>query len=721
MVLRIRLLGLPEISRDGEPLALPGHRPLALLAYLLISGKPQSREHLANLLFDRPNDPRAALRWTLLQIRKSVGSQTILANRREIAFNFQSDYWLDVAAFEAGDLDCYRGELLQGLMLRAAHQYDAWLLVERERLRVQYQNGLERKLEAVQESEDAAAIESTALQLLQLDNLREDWHQALMRAYARQGKYEAAQAQFELCRQILREELATDPAPVTVALAGVIQRQQADLYRAVVAQSPDSVPLSGSTEPNESRPPMPNQKGTIVPERSRPTNSGNWSLASKSIISVAGLAFLVTIVAFGINYSRQFTGRTAMAGAIQDDNISSGDFAGTTVTMLIRTGDDYVELFEKSLAPFEEESGITINLLTSSDYADLIPDLIASGATPDLVMFPQPGLLAEFVRQGQIVDVRTFLDEAYLRQQYSDALLEAAVIEGQMAGIWHKSAVKSLVWYPKQAFNDAGYEVPTTWAELKALSDQIVADGGTPWCIGIESGAATGWVGTDWVEDILLRTAPVASYDAWVAGEMPFDSPEIRRVYAIMEDIWLKNYYVYGGPLAILTESWYENSLHLLANPPSCLLHRQASFVLQAFPDDVTYGQDYDVFYLPPIDAKFGRPILGAGDIIAMFNDRPEVREVMRYLATAESIRYLVIESGVLSPHRDVPFEWYSDPALLKITHILAEADAYRFDGSDLMPAKVGGAFHQGIVDWVKGADLDSLLSVIDDSWPRDE
>ena len=402
-------------------------------------------------------------------------------------------------------------------------------------------------------------------------------------------------------------------------------------------------------------------------------------------------------------------------------NLSRRELAGTTVT--IAGPIQREELFEESLMPFEKKSGIHIEVGSyRNDFTRVLPSVVTSGLTPDIVMFPQPGFLAEFVRQDQVVDPRTFLDEAYLREQYGDALFEATLLEGQVAGVWYGSNVKSLVWYPKKAFDSAGYEVPQTWDQLMALSDQIVADGRTPWCIGLESGSGSGWVGTDWVEDILLRTASLDTYDAWTTGELPFDSPEIRRVFAIMEEIWLDDSYVYGGPPTMVSDTFSESVRHMFEDPPACFLHRQASFIVAFFPDDAVYGRDYDFFYLPPIDDKYGRPVLGGGDIMAMFNDRPEVRAVMRYLTTAESVKRLVEEGGVIASHRDAPFEWYSDLTSLKTAQILYEADAFRFDASDLMPGNVGtGTFRQGIIDWVNGADLDSVLREIDSSWPDEE
>ena len=82
--------------------------------------------------------------------------------------------------------------------------------------------------------------------------------------------------------------------------------------------------------------------------------------------------------------------------------------------------------------------------------------------------------------------------------------------------------VKGLVWYPAPEFEQAGYTVPTTWSELIALSERIVADGRTPWCMGWENGATSGSPGTDWIEGLLLL-AVSASTTAGRATRSPDD------------------------------------------------------------------------------------------------------------------------------------------------------------------------------------------------------
>ena len=200
MTLLVRLLGPIQISRDGQLISIRGFKATALLAYLLVTGKPHSRRHLMDLLFDGPVDPNASLRWLLSELRRTLGSTYLVADRQQVAFNFDLDFWVDVTDFEAGQIDLYRGDFLEGLNVRDAFGFEEWSLFERERLKGIYKGALVRQLESSESRGDDPTVIETAHKLLRLDNLTEGWYCSLMRAYARQGQREAALAQFELCR-----------------------------------------------------------------------------------------------------------------------------------------------------------------------------------------------------------------------------------------------------------------------------------------------------------------------------------------------------------------------------------------------------------------------------------------------------------------------------------------------------------------------------------------
>ena len=416
---------------------------------------------------------------------------------------------------------------------------------------------------------------------------------------------------------------------------------------------------------------------------------------------------------------------TTTASAAADNGIpwtDGQDLSGSTVNVFGAFVDVDAERFDASMAPFEEQTGIDIVYEGSGDFESLVVIRAEGGDPPDIAAFPQPGLMADMVRRGFIVDLSESFSMDYLQQQYSDAWIDLSRVDDTIAGVWYRASLKSLVWYAKPVFEAEGYEIPETWDDLVALSEQMVADGHVPWSIGIESSGATGWVATDWIEDIMLRTATPEQYDAWTRGELPFDSPEVRRAIEVMGDIWFRDGFVLGGRSAILTVPFGDAATPLVTDPPRALMHRQATFIAGFLPESAQeqVGEVIDVFYLPPIDDEEGRPALGAGDILSAFNDDPATLAVMRWLASGESTRVWAGFGGFVAPHKDAKIEWHGSYVDQKAAEIIQNADTFRFDGSDLMPGAVGaGTFWTGMVDYVSGEELGSVLAKIDASFPR--
>ena len=386
--------------------------------------------------------------------------------------------------------------------------------------------------------------------------------------------------------------------------------------------------------------------------------------------------------------------------------------------MLGTWGGQELEAFLKVLEPFEKETGIDVEFTGTRDLVAVLTTRVAAGNPPDVAALPNPGQMAELAAEGHLVDLSKVLDMQTLKSQYAPVWLDLGSYNGKLYAIFISADLKSLVWYNPKAFAARGYAIPKTWDELMALSDRIVRDGATPWAIGLESGAASGWPGTDWIEDIMLRTAGPEVYDRWVAHRIPWTDPAVRRAWEIFGKIARDPRYVYGGPTGALSTNFGDAVNFLFTSPPKAYLHRQAtfiqSFIRQANPKLVA-GQDYDFFALPPIDPRWGTPVLGGADMVAMLRDTPEARALMRYLASPQAQERWVAALGKLSANRAVRMEAYPDALTRKAAQILVSANVFRFDGSDLMPAAVGsGAFWEGILRYVGGEDLDSVLESIE-------
>ncbi|MCE0504976.1 ABC transporter substrate-binding protein [Roseivivax sp. GX 12232] len=403
------------------------------------------------------------------------------------------------------------------------------------------------------------------------------------------------------------------------------------------------------------------------------------------------------------------------------------DFAGEVLEVRgSSTGDDKTKL-GNLFAYFEAATGAEVRLSGSDNFEQDIVIAAQSETLPEIAMFPQPGLAEEMAAQGHLValsdDNRAWFEENFAAGASWADLVTYAGPDGteRIYGTIFGADVKSLVWYSPIAFDEMGYDIPESMEELKELTEQIVSDGGTPWCIGLGSGAATGWPGTDWVEEFLLRTQPVEVYDQWVANEIPFDDPRI--VAAIEEYGWFARNedFVVDGVEAVASKDFRDSPAGLFTIPPECYMHRQASFVPNFFPEGVEVGSDAEFFYFPAYaDKDLGQPVLGSGGVIAATTDRPVAMAFVEFLKTPVAHEIQISQGQFLTPHLKASKEAYQNETQATQGEILTNATTFRFDGSDLMPAEIGtSAFWSAMVDYQTGASAEAVARDVQERWSR--
>lgn len=377
--------------------------------------------------------------------------------------------------------------------------------------------------------------------------------------------------------------------------------------------------------------------------------------------------------------------------------------------------------FNAVIAAFEEQNpDIDVIYSGTAEFETLITVRVQAGDAPDIAAFPQPGAVAKLAREGQLVPLWDDALQVY-DTNYQPAWKDLSSVDGTPYGMFHRVNAKGWIWYNKPAFEAAGYQIPTTWDELMALQEEMKGSGIAPWCEGIESGAATGWKGTDWIENLMLRTQPVDVYDKWVAHEVMFDSPEVRNAWSYLEKIWMDPEAVYGGPAAIATTNFKDAAPGLFSDPPQCWLHMQGSFVTNFFPKDIQADLDnmVGVFMMPPIDESLPATLEVGGDQFVVFkgHDRPEVKKFIEFLGTPASVKPWAEQGGSLFPHIDQDLSWYPTKLERTMAEAITTAAAARFDGSDQMASELNLAFWKGVTDWISGVrTLDEALADIDAS-----
>lgn len=402
-----------------------------------------------------------------------------------------------------------------------------------------------------------------------------------------------------------------------------------------------------------------------------------------------------------------------------------GDLTGTTVGVYTSILPPEQEAHEASYELFTECTGAEVSYEGSDQFETQLVVRLQANNAPDIAYIPQPGLLQTVVESGQVVaapeptadNVDEFFGEDWKGYGTVDDTFYAAPLG---------ASVKSFVWYSPGMFEENGWEVPETWDDMLALSDEIVDSGMQPWCVGIESGEATGWVATDWLEDAVLRDAGAEVYDQWVNHEIPFDDPAIVESLDRVGGIMKNSDYVnagFGDVNSIATTAFQEAGLPILDG--DCAMHRQASFYAAQWPEgtDVSEGGDVFAFYLPTTNDDNGRPVLGGGEFVAAFSADPQVQAFQTYLSTDVWANQKAINTpgggwvsantgldaaNLTSPIDQLSAETFQDPEAV-----------FRFDGSDQMPSAVGaGSFWREMTAWVTGDSSEEALGNIENSWP---
>jgi len=381
----------------------------------------------------------------------------------------------------------------------------------------------------------------------------------------------------------------------------------------------------------------------------------------------------------------------------------------------------YIDSFKQ----FEECTGITVEFQGDKEFDTQIQVRIQGGDAPDISVFAQPGVVRQLVDTGDVVEAPQSVTDN-LNEFWNDSWQAYVVFDGKTYGAPNEANVKSLVWYSPGAFTEAGYEIPNTLDELKALSDTIASTGDKPWCDGIAAGDATGWPVTDWMEQMMLLLFPVDVYDQWVNNDIAFDAPEPTAALDAAGEFIKNPDYVNGGfgdVSSIATTEWQDAGVPITQG--KCWMYRQGSFYGQMWPEGTTVAPDGDVnaFYFPPIDDQT-KPVLGGGSFIVAFSDRPEVQAFQTFLSSdvwANAIIDATPTGGWTTANKGADASKLTNPIDRLSMEILQDPQAvFRYDGSDQMPAAVGtAAFWTQATQWILGQSTADTLSAIQAAWPK--
>ena len=389
--------------------------------------------------------------------------------------------------------------------------------------------------------------------------------------------------------------------------------------------------------------------------------------------------------------------------------------AGETISVLGSWTDQELTAFNAVLAPFEQRTGAKVAYTATRDLTGVLRRDVTAGRPPDVAGLAGPADMAALARDGILKELSTAIDLGSYKAATAPTFVELGTVDGRLVGVFIRASVKGLIWYSRATINQA---MPRTWDDLRRLIDATLAQpslAGTTtraWCVGLASHESSGWPGTDWIEDFLLRQSGPEAYDAWIAGTLQWTSPEVRRAFMSYGQI-VAEAAVHGGSRGALTTYFTDSGNPLFTDPPGCLFLHQASFMTTFLDAAAKPPPKYDFIPFPDIDPRFAGSLIVAGDLFGMLHDTPAARALIQYLVTAEAQAIWVERGGALSGNFNV--HSYPNAIAQREAALLAGARIPRFDASDSMPDDMSAAFWQAVLDFTADQSrLDTILEQLE-------
>ena len=375
------------------------------------------------------------------------------------------------------------------------------------------------------------------------------------------------------------------------------------------------------------------------------------------------------------------------------------------VTVVGSWGGSEQDAFLAMVKPWEDKTGNKVKYTGSRGLGAYLTTATASGTLPDLAGLPGPGEMAQFAKGGSLKPLDSVLDLATYKAETVSALVDLGTVDGKIAGVFIKLSVKGFIWYNPKNYDGT---VPANWDAVMATDPGPASD---LFCVGLESGADSGWPGTDWVEDFLIRQAGPEVYDSWVAGTTKWTDPKIKTAFEAFGDV-LDN--TFGGAAKINSTNFGDGGNGLFTASPGCLFHHQASFISDFFKKQGgAKDGDFDFFVMPEINPEFKGALTGGGDLFGLFSDKAAAKDLLKYLVTAPAQQIWADKGGFVSANTKVTT--YPNAVEQKSADAIKNAAVFRFDGGDLMPGTMKAAFFTAMVDFAEDqSKLDSILASLD-------
>lgn len=384
----------------------------------------------------------------------------------------------------------------------------------------------------------------------------------------------------------------------------------------------------------------------------------------------------------------------------------SGVTQGDKLTVMYQWSGSEEEKANTILKPFVDACGVQIVSTSNRDAAVL--DTMVKSTPPDVLFWPSTSPLTLY--PDQLKDLSTM---GAMKDNYADYWVKMGSMDGKLLALPVKADIKSIIWYSPAAFDKAGYKVPATLDDLDTLVEKMVADGMTPWSMGFESEAATGWSGSDFVQDLLLAQKGPDYVNDIISGKVAYNDAGVLDAYTLYSKWASGDKYTVGGGKGTVSTPFLDAIYKVFQPKSQAMMVKQSGFaggeITKKFPN-LKYGTDFDFFPFPGAQG-----MQGGADFVMAFNDSPAAKALMAYLTSDVGAENWAKAGFDISPNK-LAADKYTDVQLTKKAAALATAKGFTPDLGDTIPAPFGTEEWKAVIVAAQAGDIKAALDKVADA-----
>lgn len=387
-----------------------------------------------------------------------------------------------------------------------------------------------------------------------------------------------------------------------------------------------------------------------------------------------------------------------------------------SATVLGIWGAEELTSFQEMVKPWMDRTGGSMQFAGTRDLTAVLTARVEGRNAPDIAIPAEIGLFKQFVKEKHVQPLSALGIENDVVANYPKGFVDLGSVDGKPYGFFMKADTKGTIWYNPKLFAARGWKPLTEsskFSDLEALSAQIRDSGMAPWSIGVESGGASGWAGTDWIQQILLNESGGDVYDGVIDGSIPFTDKRVKSAWEAFGRIALgKGMTAQGGATGINATNFKDATYLPFGDQPKAAMVYlggfASGFIAEQFPR-LKAGDDYDFFPWP------GGGVTGGANIVYAFNTNPVTSSLMAHLASAEAQSIWVKRGGFTSANKQVGTTAYPSAVSRKQAEQLTAARLFRFDLDDAIGGSLQQAYFKGVTEYLQSPDrLDSILGSIE-------